>query len=371
MASVTPRFCWQNFAQFIGNIFTVSSEDAAAPHTNAIDQLRSTKWKSALGWTIVAGFNDKLDYLDVLTTRVATITPGTYETAAAMALEVETAINADATIFVVVTYDDVGIDKFTINRVLGAPVFSLLHNTGANAATSISADLGFDVSSDDTGDRVYTSDEASYQSRHFITIKLPASAAVKFGAVLDHNLDASSGVVTLLGNSSDSWTSPGTTQVLSSINDEVTTRHLFFAEQTYQWWRFLFDDVQNPIGFLEVGLLHFSDYFQPTVAHAVDQQVDREELTDIQEADQGAGFQNLKAKAEIWALTFLGMTQNDVDSFETMQNNRRIGRPLFFFFDPQNDDTDGDYFHLSIPISRTKIPPTTWSVQVAIKQSLG
>lgn len=370
MAAVTSRFCWQNFAQFIGSLYTQSSEESASPHTFALDQLRSKAWKTALGWTIVAGFNDKIDITEGVTgDATATLTAGTYATGALMAAEIQTQLNAAATDNTWTCTYDAATNKFTIghdNTQTGGIEWS----TGPNAATSAGRDLGYDVSADDTGAASYAADTVSYQSRHFLTIKLPASATVKFGAVLDHNLTAS-GTVLLLGNSSDSWTSPGTTQTLSDENTAKTIRSLFFSDQTYQWWRFEFRDVTNQVGFTQIGLVHLGDYFQPTRAFAVNHTVNRDELTDIQEADQGAGFQDLKASAKVWLINFPGVTDNDVSSFDTMQDNRKIGRPLFFYFDPQNTAGDGDYFHLRRPISRQKIPPTLWNVTVELRQSLG
>lgn len=367
MAAVTPRFCWQNFAQFIGNTYTPSSEDSAAPHIYAIDQLRSKKWKTPLGWTIVTGFNDGIRIDEGVTGEAtATIAAGTYATGALLATAIATALNAAATDNTWSCSYSSSTFKFTIshdNTQTGDILWT-------NAASTAAADLGYDDSADDTGATSYTADTVSYQSRHFITIKLTAAMTVTFGAVLDHNLSAS-GTVQLLGNSSNSWSSPGTTQTLADEDTARTYKSDFWSDQTYQWWRFVFSDVTNEVGFQEVGVLHFSSYFQPSIAHAVGWAVRRDELTDTMEADQGAMFQDLKARAEEFQLTFNGLTANDVSSFKTMQDNRRIGRPFFFYFDPQNTPSDGGYFHLSRPINRTHVPHELYSLQVAIKESLG
>jgi hypothetical protein len=371
MAAVTPRFCWQNFAQFIGNLFTASSEDTAAPATFAIDQLRSMAWKTQLGWKIVTGFNDSIDITEGVTgDATAVLTAGNYATGALMAAEIQTRLNVAATDNTwTCTYSPTTF-KFTIghDEVQTGGIEWL---TGTNTAVSAGEDLGYDITADDTGSGSYVADTVSYQSRHFLTAQLAASATVNFGAVLDHNI-SSSGTVVLHGNATDVWTAPSTSQTLSVADAALTIRSLFFsAGQTYAFWRFEFSDVTNPVGFQSIGLCHFGDYFQPTLAFGVDHTVNRDELTEIMEADQGAGFQDLKAKANIWGLKWNGITANDVASFETMANNRRLGRPLFFFFDPQNDATDGDYFHFSKAISRVKIPPTLWAVGVLLKQSLG
>lgn len=370
MAAVTPRFCWQNFIQFIGTLFEVSSEDSAAPYQFAVDQLRSKAWKSDMGWTIVTGFNDSIDITEGVTgDATATLAAGNYPTGALLATQIATALNAAATDNTWTCTYSTTTFKFTIGHD-ATQTGGIEWSTGTNAATNVGEDLGYDISTDDTGASSYPSDTVSYQSRHFITAKLPASATVKFGAVLDSNI-SSSGTATLMGNATDVWTSPSTTQGLTANNTEGSTFHLFFAEQTYQWWRFEFSDVTNPVGFLEVGLLHIGDYFEPTIAFSVDHRVTRDELTEILTADQGAGFQDLKAKAEVWEIVFPAATANDVSSFRTMADNRKIGRPLFLAFDPQNDATDLDYFHFPRPITRDKVPPSHWRVGVQLKQSLG
>jgi hypothetical protein len=371
VADVTPRFAWQNFLQFAGTTIAASSEQPTFKGKFSIDQLRSKQWRSKTGWTIVAGYNDKLDFTEGTTgDATATITAGNYATGALMAAEIETQMDAAATDNTYSVTYNASTNKFVIARDTGSDTIGLEWSTGSNTSTSIGVDLGFDVSADDTGATSYTADNASHQSRHRITYVLPQAQTVELGIVLDHNID-STGTVTLHGNSSDSWISPAFSQVLADSNTDDTFRLDFFSEQTYRFWQLEFDDVQSSTGYNSIGVAFVGAYFQPSRAHAFEMAIDRVELTAIQLADQGAGFQNVKQAARQFSIEFMGMTNADKTSFETMSGDRRIGRPLFFFFDPQNDSTDMLYCHSASPLAITEVPPTHWRIAVPIQESLG
>src|SRR5687768_8839367 len=92
-----PRFLHTNRTQAAAAIRTASSTDTAFAISWLLDQMRSRVWRSKSGWTIVAGFNDKIDF-NRGGVKVATIAAGTYTTAALLAAAVVTALEAaDAT----------------------------------------------------------------------------------------------------------------------------------------------------------------------------------------------------------------------------------------------------------------------------------
>lgn len=106
---------------------------------------------------VVAGTNDKLDFTDDGGTFVATITAKMYKDPIELAEEIQKQLNAAGTETFTVSYDsDTG--KYTIANTTGA-VLSLLWFSGANAADTIGALLGFDTSADDTASLSYTSDD--------------------------------------------------------------------------------------------------------------------------------------------------------------------------------------------------------------------
>src|SRR4051812_1376714 len=96
MATRTPRIMptLYNLGLASATIVTASSQETSLPVAFLRDPLPTRKWRSKLGWNIVAGFNDKLDFQETAAVRVATITAGNYATGAAMATAVQTALNS-------------------------------------------------------------------------------------------------------------------------------------------------------------------------------------------------------------------------------------------------------------------------------------
>jgi len=98
-----------------------------------------------------------IDWTDDQGTFAATVTAKVYKDPKELAEALQTAMNAQTTETITVTYSD-STGKFTI-AATGA-VFSLLWNTGGNTANTIGDKIGFTVSADDTGALTYTSDNA-------------------------------------------------------------------------------------------------------------------------------------------------------------------------------------------------------------------
>jgi hypothetical protein len=101
----------------------------------------------------------KLDFIDDEDTLVATVKAGFYKDPHDMASAIETAMNAlgSANVFTV-KYNDTGAKagKFTFTS--DGTTFSLLLNTGANAANSIGDKIGLSAAADKTGALTYDSD---------------------------------------------------------------------------------------------------------------------------------------------------------------------------------------------------------------------
>lgn len=108
---------------------------------------------------IVTGTNDRIDFIDpVLFVGAATIPAGTY-TPTALATAVQTQLNANSTTLFSCSYDFLS-NKFTIANTDGS--FSLKWSTGVNASRTIGRELGFDVSSDNSGGITYTGTSEAY-----------------------------------------------------------------------------------------------------------------------------------------------------------------------------------------------------------------
>lgn len=378
--SVTPRILWQNFSQLTGVALTASSKTTSMPVSMLGDPLRSQKWRSLVGWNIVAGFNDELDFTEGVTgDATATLTPGNYATGTLLAAEIQTQLNAAATDNTyTVTYSTTTF-KFTFTRATGAATFGIEWSTGSNATSSCGLDLGFAVAADDTGATTYTSDEVSYHTREWVKIVLPSAQGVTAGVALDHNLLDTSATITLEGHTSDAWTSPDTSEELT--NDGDGKRIEFFTESIKQFWRFVIDDVQNPVGYSELGVAWVSDYTTPSTAYNAEVRRIRGEQSKVSFADQGAGYQDAKPTRMNWRLIWGHVTVADKTNFETIGDYVTAGRPFFFAFDPTEaagGDAADDTYYVFCPAGITitdnlgpDVSALKWRVDMPLAEALG
>lgn len=372
---VLPRFIYQNFAKLSGITLSASSEDTQYPVEHIVDPLRSKSWRSKLGWNIILNFNDRLDFTEGVTGDTsAEITPGNYATGADLATEIQTQMNAAATDNTyAVTYDSTT-KKFTIARDTGAATIGLEWSTGSNTARSIGADLGFDVSADDTGATSYTADNTCYKTREWVLVQLVDALDGKVAMVVDYNWDVTSGdQVSIQANATNAWSSPSYDQVLSNEHADGNISLLYFAStQTYQYWRLLIEDqFYNDAGFTEIGLFMFSGYLQLTRDFSYTYREVRNELSQALDADQGAPWLNVKESPLGWRLSWNAVTETDKSNLHTMQNFVKINRGFFFSFAPSTAPARTEYVKLKKGISFSGRSHNQYSVTIEIEQALG
>lgn len=124
---------------------------------------------------------------DGITQQTATITAKFYKDPHELAESLQTAMNAQATAAITVTYSDTT-GKYTI--VSDGGTFQLEWNTGSNTATTVGDKIGFLVAADDTGALTYTSDNAlSFASPHTPTYDTADPIAAKNLEVLIGDAD--------------------------------------------------------------------------------------------------------------------------------------------------------------------------------------
>lgn len=134
--------------------FTISAE--AGGFINASYSLEGTGYY--YNPIIITSTNKYIDFNDGGGEENAVISERTYKDPYQLAEAIAEAMNALTGDTISVTYNDSGASagKFTLASSGGT--FSLLWNTGTNAANSIGTTLGFLVAADDTGAVTYTSD---------------------------------------------------------------------------------------------------------------------------------------------------------------------------------------------------------------------
>ena len=358
-----PRLSVTNRVAAAATLLSVSSEQTAAPKTWVKDQLRSKSWRSSVGWNVVAGPNDKLDFTEGVTgDATASLTAGNYATGGDLAAHVETQLNAAATDNTYTVTYSASTKKFTIARDTGSASFGLEWSTGANAAASIGLDLGFDTSADDTGATSYESDNASYKSREWLKADLGSALSVAVGIVVNHNL-GTSGTIRLQGNATDVWTSPTVDQVLSG---DAAIRIAFISEQSLRYWRLVIDDVAtNTAGYSEIGVWYAGPYTEPTISYAIGFTLEWQQLSEVTVAISGAHFQDERAQRPVWSLAWVEVPEGDRAALRAALFAVPRGKCFFFTFDSatptgteyvyldagfQERLTSGLYFDIPVPV---------------------
>lgn len=335
MASRTPRIAatLNNLALGSGTIITASSQETSLPVAFLRDPLPTRKWRSKLGWNVVAGYNDKLDFTEAAVARVATITAGNYATGAAYATAVQTAMNAAPghVNTYTVTYDP-STKAFTITRSAGAAALGLPFQTGANEVLNKGAhrDLGF-TDTDLSG--VTQTGSAAYHSREWVRFDFGSAQSATVGIVHAHNM-GTTGTANLYFKTADSqaWTAAAAFSVLSG-DDLSGKRIAFFASQSYRYAVLELVDTGNTAGYSEFGVPFVGTYWQPGRGFQPGASRAAEPLSVVVRADQGAVYLQRKASPKDHRLTYSGLSRADRDTYQALEDDHRH---VFFAKDPTN-----------------------------------
>lgn len=375
--SVAVRFMVTNLVQATASVRSASSTDASFPLTWLLDQLRSKVWRSKLGWNVVAGFNDKLDFTEAGVARVATLAVANYATGALYAAQVQAAMNAapGATNTYIVTYS-ASTKKFTIARATGVDALVLKFAAGApNFATSCHLDLGY-TSADKSGVS-HEAENVAYHSREWLKVDLGSALAAGAAVVINHNLIAA-GTLKHQANATDAWSAPTLDETLVTTMDEQAVspagRLDFFAEATLRWHRLLIEDVQNPDGFSEVGIWYAGTYYEPASAYALNWSREWRSLSEIASAVMGAPFLNARPQARAFGLEWHNVSESlraTLQSVVTAAGARK-GRCFFLALDATNTPASTLYGFIPSDIVERHGGGDFWeSIGVPFNEALG
>lgn len=252
------RFMANNLAALAVNDFSFSSETTGFEAENALNNFRSSTWKPG-GYFEITSSNNTL-YINDGSNKTITITASStaYTSAALLATEIQTKLNASSSGWTV-TYDNsLGTYKFTIS-----------HTTSATLRLSVTTNSIWDtIGYTSTTDQVGTSFVANEQRNHtfeFFNFDFGYQASIAFigmiGSISSSFGLSHSAVVTLEGNNIDLFTSPP-----FSITLTVTDKGVFNFNDTdddarYRFWRLRFTDKYNPAGpGIEIGNIYLGSY---------------------------------------------------------------------------------------------------------------
>jgi hypothetical protein len=367
------RFLDQNRVFGAGAVLSASSFASSLPTSYLLDQLYSKDWRSASGWTIVTGFNDKIDLVEGGTPLVATIAAGTYTTGTALGTAVAAALDAAGANTYSCTYSGPANYQFTIARTAGVLAFSLPWLTGASAATSVGKCMGYLV--DQTGATSYAGATLVFQSRHFIKLDAGQAVSAKACAIIGGNITAPSlGVVRIQASTAADFSSLDLDQSLTDFTadsaGDFTLRLGYWSSISKRYWRLLIYDVANTDGFNELGYWYVGSYTEPTVRPSINFARNRDELSAIVNAIDGANHGDIRPKRDIWELEWLDLVDADLVRLEFTQDQHPPGGNFFLHFDTE-DMTDVQYGYWAGGLNIRLSGPVYWSVNGVWVEALG
>jgi hypothetical protein len=332
---MAARILRANRTQAASTVLTSCSAEVAQPLSSLRDQLLSKVVRFLLGWDVTTGIYDKLDFKEAGVARVATISAGNYQTGAAYATAVQTAMNSapgHANTYTV-TYSAVT-KLFTIARTGGAAALDLPFATGANVRFSAHHDLGF-ANADVTGSTSYAGGTAVYQSRRWIGADFGSALSVQAAAARYFN-SGLGGSFRLRGSSvsvADALTNaaPAVDQLLSGDAD---IRIAYPAPQTLRYWALLVDDTTNAAGYNELGVWYVGPYDETSVNYSIDYEDGFQELSGIEIAIGGAQFQAARPIRQVFTLHWEEILEADRAILLAVKDATAQGKNFFVSLNP-------------------------------------
>ena len=372
-----PKILSENRLWDTETIIAASSEQPNFPAENLLDQQRQKTWRSAVGWTIVAGFNDKIDFeRPPGSLMAATIAPGTYTSGADMAAAVVAALEAaDSSPVWECDYGVAAANKFRIKTGGAAPNFVLRWGSGPNFATNCREDLGFG-SGDLSGNNTYTATGTAYQSRHFVKIHRSDGATIGVGAItlIEHSF-IGLGTVKLQGSATDSWGSP-TSFTLTGITSYDPIGNTI-SSTLKEWWRLLIDQVQGAAGYSEIGIWWLESTLDaPTVHPSIALANEPGDFSAVEVGIDGTHFVDQHRRQDRWGLVWETLESADVSIFDTIMDARGVGENWILWWDGDSPNGRGNGttgvtygFYPQLP-RKQYVPANYWTVSFPFYEAL-
>jgi hypothetical protein len=168
-----------------------------------------------------------------------------------------------------------------------------------------------------------------------VVIDLGQAQAVKAFALINHNLTQNA-FIKIQGNSSDSWESPAVDESLNWHEDIIIK---FFSGGSYQYWRLVVQDANNPDEYLEFGRLYLGDYFEPSKNFVYGWEYGLVDPSEIEESEGGQEFVDIKEQYRIIKVAFTDgspLTDTDMENYEEMLRYCGRRKDLFLSLDYEN-----------------------------------
>jgi len=327
---------------------SASSEHSNFPAANTQHRDFNKPWRSnygaGSGWgafTIIASTNDRLDFIDSHSvTLVASLTPGAYD-ADTLAAHIKTQMDAVSADTWTVEYLETGANankfKITSDNDGGAGSVSLLWNTGVNAARSVDDTLGFTAEGDSAGALTYTADDIRIHTTEYVIFTRATTISIYGAIIRGHNFQA--GATVKLVGSNDNFTTWHFSDTFT-IQDDILILE-YDTVKTYQDWGIYINDIDNPDGYVEMGVVFLGAHFQPAKHFAYNRIITQDDPSLVKESENGQVASIQRSHFQAWQYRFQGTNQKA--NFNAMFDDRGFSKSLFICENPDTPLTTTFY----------------------------
>jgi hypothetical protein len=160
---------------------------------------------------------------------------------------------------------------------------------------------------------------------------------------------------------------PDFSQVLAG---DAKIRIAFFSDPGHGYLRLLVNDVQNALGYSEVGVWYAGPYTQPTISYGIGVTKSWEELSEVTVAISGAHFQDEKARRPSWSLSWLEAAEADRADLAATFARVPKGRCFFFSFDAATP-VDTEYVFIPEGIAEELTSGQYFNIPITLAGALG
>lgn len=351
--------------------FSYSSQNPSYPASNLQDPFRSKIWRSSGNFEV--SFDENELVFNDGTDKVATLTIGVYISGALMATELQTKLNAVSSGFTV-TYSNTT-NKFTISK---ATTFVLKWSQSTGVANL----FGFNNLIDDTGRNNYESDSRRINwPAEWLKFDLGIARNPK-GVVIIDNLEENIKIqptvsIKLQGAFADSWNSPEeiTLDWDPSNISKINMNGLF--SKPYRYIRLYLADVDNPLGFVQLGKLYIGDVYELESSDVQREfQEETVDLSELQRSINGELYSDNKPSFSTFSSVLIEFcNKNDIDTIADVYANHRTYKPFFVSIDSEAKATNNinewtKYVRFSEPPSKQTVTCSIWNCQFGLEELL-
>lgn len=328
------RFMENNVLAASASTVTFSGAAAGFPGANVYEPERWKRW-TFTGVFVVTSSNKTL-YIADGTNKTITLTEATYATGTALAAHIQTQLNASSTLWTC-TYNEVaGAYLFKIARSSGTATLRLTQTT--NAAWSM---LGF-TGAADTSSTPFTADEQRNHTSERIYLDAGIAKRIRAALMCGPSGESfglsSSAVVTIMGNSINSFTAPPLSATFTEIDRNGAMLFLDdLTDTTYRYWVLDIQDRTNPNGpALSISQVYLGDYVE-----LVDRNLNKGfrktlvDPTEIKKSDSGVFYGRRKNK--YWRFDSMSIEHLEDDErqeIEEMVEELGTDQPFWISIDP-------------------------------------